>query len=145
MLSAQESKTFQFNDTVFAPGQVKTVRTIVYYDGRFYNDTATTWNTLDSITDFLLKNEHLTVEIGVHTDYRGSDKYNLMLSKRRAEAIKSYVVDKGVKTTQVIPVGYGETQPLIPAHEIIEMDNQEKREIAHKKNRRTEIKVIAVK
>ena len=56
-----------------------------------------------------------TLEIGVHTDARGADSYNLSRSERRAQAISSYLADAGVGDGQVEATGYGETQPLDPA------------------------------
>jgi len=53
-----------------------------------------------------------TVEIGGHTDSRGSAEYNMELSLKRAETVKRYLVDKGVPAEKLVVKGYGETQPV---------------------------------
>jgi outer membrane protein OmpA-like peptidoglycan-associated protein len=46
-----------------------------------------------------------------HTDAKGSDKYNLTLSQRRANAVVRYLADKGVNPTKLEPRGFGKTKP----------------------------------
>ena len=56
-------------------------------------------------------NPDLRIAVAGHTDDRGSDSYNQLLSQRRAEAVRRYLVDKGV--TNVLTVrGYGESDPI---------------------------------
>jgi len=50
-----------------------------------------------------------------HTDRFGSDSYNQLLSERRAEAVKSYLVDRGIEANRITTEGRGETQPVTPA------------------------------
>lgn len=73
------------------------------------------------------------VEIGVHTDSRGADDFNLKLSQGRADAVRAYLVSKGVPEDRLLSVGYGETKPLDPAQTTE----------AYDRNRRTEFKLIA--
>ena len=47
-----------------------------------------------------------------HTDASGSETYNLELSERRAEAVKNYLIGRGVDPTRMVAVGYGESQPV---------------------------------
>jgi outer membrane protein OmpA-like peptidoglycan-associated protein len=56
------------------------------------------------------------VEVQGHTDERGDDRYNLDLSKRRAAAVVTYLVDHGVAARRLTSRGYGETQPLDKRH-----------------------------
>lgn len=71
------------------------------------------------------------MEIGVHSDTRGADDYNLRTSQERANAVRDYLVGKGLAEETLKAVGYGETQPI---------DSGSTAE-AHARNRRTEIKV----
>lgn len=71
------------------------------------------------------------IEIGEHTDTRGSDSYNLQLSRQRADAIRDYMIERGVSEDVLKAVGYGEAQPI---------DNGTSAE-ARARNERTEIKV----
>jgi len=67
---------------------------------------------LDDVTD-KLKGMKLEVIIAVgHTDRIGSDKYNQKLSEKRAEAVKAYLVGKGVDANRVYTEGKGEKQPV---------------------------------
>lgn len=57
----------------------------------------------------------ITVRIEGHADERGSDEYNLALSKRRAAEAKRYLMQQGIQESRMEIVGYGEEQPLDPA------------------------------
>jgi len=52
------------------------------------------------------------IEVNGHTDSRGSDAYNLQLSQRRANAVKAYLVKKGVDRAIITSKGFGESQPV---------------------------------
>jgi outer membrane protein OmpA-like peptidoglycan-associated protein len=52
------------------------------------------------------------VEVGGHTDSKGSDNYNLNLSKRRAASVVKWLTDKKIDKKRLTPKGYGETQPI---------------------------------
>ncbi len=53
------------------------------------------------------------VRIEGHTDSRGADDYNLVLSQRRAEAVVEYLIGRGVETERLEAVGYGEQRPIV--------------------------------
>ncbi len=54
----------------------------------------------------------LKIRIEGHTDSKGSDDYNKELSQKRAEAVKAYLVARGVDEGRLVPVGYGEEKPI---------------------------------
>lgn len=68
---------------------------------------------LDKLYDFLVLNNNLVVEINSHTDFRGTDSYNLDLSQRRAKSCVDYLIEKGIDPSRLIAKGYGESQPNI--------------------------------
>lgn len=70
---------------------------------------------LDALTGVAIRCRAFTVEIGGHTDRRGRDEANLALSRERAEAVKAYLVGRGVGEAGLTAIGYGETKPLDPA------------------------------
>jgi peptidoglycan-associated lipoprotein len=59
----------------------------------------------------------LTLRIDGHADERGSDEYNLALSKRRAAEAKRFLITQGIDARRLESVGYGEEQPLDRASE----------------------------
>jgi outer membrane protein OmpA-like peptidoglycan-associated protein len=67
---------------------------------------------LDSVATLLLATPNVKVEIGGHTDDPGSAADNLNLSTLRAEAVRNYLVAKGVPFQQMVARGYGATVPL---------------------------------
>jgi outer membrane protein OmpA-like peptidoglycan-associated protein len=69
---------------------------------------------LDSIAKVLLANPALRVEIGGHTDNAGSPADNQHLSTLRAEAVRNYLLAKGVPFQQLVARGYGATMPRTP-------------------------------
>ena len=69
---------------------------------------------LDSIAKVLLANPTLRIEIGGHTDNAGSPADNQHLSTLRAEAVRNYLVAKGVPFQRMVARGYGATMPRTP-------------------------------
>ncbi|MGD9328733.1 MAG: OmpA family protein, partial [Cyclobacteriaceae bacterium] len=68
---------------------------------------------LDAIAAFLLKHRDINLEIGGFTDYIGDYYYNIDLSKRRALAVRQYMVDQGVERSRIKVLGFGEKMPII--------------------------------
>jgi len=88
---------------------------------------------LDTVVKAFIGQPSLKVEIGGHTDTKGSDAYNLKLSNARAASVRSYLVSQGAKPEQLTAVGYGESKLLI---------NPETSDDDRELNRRVEFKVI---
>ena len=83
-----------------------------------------------------VRNVNLEVVIAVgHADSIGSDEYNQKLSVRRAEAVKAYLITKGIETNRIYTEGKGEKQPVA----------SNKTKEGRAKNRRTEIEVIGTR
>lgn len=62
----------------------------------------------------VLKNTNTSsIEIGGHTDDKGTSAYNLELSEQRAAAVVTYLVTKGVDAAKLKAIGYGESKPLV--------------------------------
>jgi outer membrane protein OmpA-like peptidoglycan-associated protein len=68
--------------------------------------------TLDQVTAALAAQPELSVEIQGHTDSVGSAAYNLRLSQKRADAVKTYLVGKGVSAASLTAKGYGKDRPI---------------------------------
>lgn len=69
-------------------------------------------DTLDEVGAALQKQPEMQVEIQGYTDSIGTDAYNLNLSQKRAEAVKAYLVSKGLSETSLTARGYGKADPI---------------------------------
>ncbi len=87
---------------------------------------------LDNVAEILLANPDVNVEVGGHSDSDGNDNYNMKLSDGRANAVRNYLIKKGVPASRLTARGYGETMPIA--------DNTTPEGKA--KNRRVELKKI---
>ncbi|HSW59906.1 MAG TPA: OmpA family protein, partial [bacterium] len=67
---------------------------------------------LNEIADVLLTTSERHITIEGHTDSQGSDSFNMDLSQRRADAVRSYLVEKGYEGDLVVAKGLGETTPV---------------------------------
>lgn len=98
---------------------------------------------LDKIYDYLILNDNFSIEINAHTDTRGSDKANQILSQARAQSCVDYLISKGITKDRLLPTGYGEKKPLISDAEIAKLvPKSPEFEAAHQKNRRTAFRVM---
>ena len=88
---------------------------------------------LNRLVRILEDNATMKIEIGGHTDSKGSDAYNKNLSKNRAESVVNYLIEQGVSKSRLTFKGYGETTPI--ATNETEEGRQE--------NRRVEFEVIS--
>jgi OmpA-OmpF porin, OOP family len=86
---------------------------------------------LDEALPIMRESKQAEIEIAGHTDSRGQPVFNQELSQARAEAVRDYLVARGIDTTRLKPVGYGSTRPIA--------DNNTAQ--GQKKNRRIEFSV----
>lgn len=77
------------------------------------------------------------IEIGSHTDSRGSASSNQSLSEKRAKSVSEYLISKGIDKERLIAIGYGETQLKNECKDGVTCS-----ETKHSVNRRTEFKVF---
>jgi OOP family OmpA-OmpF porin len=74
--------------------------------------TAPAQQTLDEVATALASQPELNIEVQGYTDSTGPAAYNLHLSQRRADAVKSYLVSKGVSASALTAKGYGKSNPI---------------------------------
>ncbi|HEY9097831.1 MAG TPA: OmpA family protein [Thiobacillus sp.] len=98
------------------PAPVAAPQKLVLEGVNFDNDQATlkadATAILDQVAVSLKAWGDTKVEVAGHTDSQGSDAYNMSLSQRRADAVRSYLVGKGVAADRLTAKGYGETSPV---------------------------------
>ncbi|MCF8258166.1 MAG: OmpA family protein, partial [Flavobacteriales bacterium] len=111
---------------------------------------------LDGLIETLNDNPTIVIELGSHTDTRGSDSDNLSLSQKRAQSVVDYLIENGVEAERLVAKGYGETTPKVLDKQeglfavgsvindafINKQSTNELKEEAHQLNRRTEFKVL---
>jgi|TARA_B110000444_G_scaffold188618_1_gene177957 outer membrane protein OmpA-like peptidoglycan-associated protein len=90
---------------------------------------------LDQLYNRLEKNSETKIELASHTDSDGDNKSNMLLSQRRSESVKTYLVNKGINIERIEAQGYGEKQP--------KASNETK--IGKATNRRTEVRISVFK
>ena len=93
---------------------------------------------LDKLVKILVDNPTIKIELGSHTDSRGSDSYNHQLSQRRATAAVEYIVKKGIDKGSIVTKSYGETALVNNCSNGVECGDED-----HQRNRRTEFKVTS--
>ena len=109
----------------------------VYYDFDKAYLREESYEPLSEIIQIMTDNPTIIIEIGSHTDARGSDRYNQLLSKRRAKSVVDYLISKGIEKNRLTYVGYGETQPTNDCVNEVQCDEED-----HQRNRRTEFRVV---
>jgi len=109
-------------------GIVLTLGDVLFTSGRADLKAGAASN-LDRLVTFLGQNPDRTVEIEGHTDNVGSDDYNQDLSQRRADSVRSFLLQRGINSTRVVASGKGEQRPVA--------DNES--EGGRQQNRRVEV------
>ena len=114
---------------------------------------------LDEMIKVLNDNPNVTIELGAHTDRKGTDQYNERLAQRRAQSVVDYLIAGGIAADRLEAKGYGESVPKtinkkmacefdflkegdVLTEEFILNLTPEQQEIADQINRRTEFKVL---
>lgn len=67
---------------------------------------------LDELTTILGRYESARLTIDGYTDSKGTDEYNMALSQKRTESVKTYLMGKGIMESRLTANGYGETKPI---------------------------------
>lgn len=88
------------------------LRQTVYFDTRKAKIKPVSFALLDDVAQALADHPKISVRIEGHTDSQGADRFNLTLSQRRAEAVRTYLIGKGVEKERMVAKGYGERVPI---------------------------------
>jgi OOP family OmpA-OmpF porin len=104
----------------------------VEFDIDKYNIKAQYHAELDKVVDLLTKNPNASVTVVGHTDITYTHAYNMQLSKRRAEAVKNYLVQKNVDAKRITTEYYGPDRPIADNNTVD----------GRSRNRRSEITIV---
>ncbi len=110
----------------------------IYYDYDDWHIRPDAAIVLDSLFRILQENPTIRVELGSHTDSRGSKEYNKDLSQKRADAVVEYLTEKGIDSGRLVAKGYGESVPVNKCTDGVECTEEE-----YQKNRRTTFKILS--
>ena len=105
----------------------------IYFDLGKWNIRPDAAIELDKVVNVMNENPTMEIELGSHTDSRGSDKANLALSDKRAKSSAAYIMTKGIARERIKGKGYGESKLLNDCG-----NNSNCKEEEHQLNRRTE-------
>ncbi|WP_165154771.1 OmpA family protein [Parabacteroides sp. ZJ-118] len=152
------------NETYIVDFFLSPISKPVVIDNIFYDfDKATlrpeSKKALDEMIRMLNDNPNVTIELGAHTDRKGTDPYNERLAQRRAQSVVDYLIAGGIEAARLEAKGYGESVPKtinkkmakqfdflkegdLLTEEFILALPPEQQEIADQINRRTEFKVL---
>ncbi|WP_109437531.1 OmpA family protein [Aquimarina sp. AU119] len=109
----------------------------IYFDYDKWNIRADSKKVLDKLALKLERYKTVYIKISSHTDSRGTDSYNQVLSTKRAESTRNYLALVGyVNARRMKFIGFGESQPLI------DCDNKACTEDDHQTNRRSEFEIV---
>jgi outer membrane protein OmpA-like peptidoglycan-associated protein len=109
----------------------------ILFENNKYDITPQAKEILDKIVLVMNTNKKLQIEIGAHTDSKGSAAANLTLSQMRAKTVQDYIVKSGIDIKRILAKGYGETQLINKCS-----DAQPCSEIEHAQNRRIEFVIL---
>lgn len=97
---------------------------------------------LQKVVKLLSENPTMKIEMGSHTDSRGSEDYNLELSEKRAKSVVDYLVAHGIAQSRLTYKGHGEEEPIHTDAVINAEPTKTQREALHQENRRTEFTIV---
>ena len=157
-LDLKDSKTYTMNFALSPISRPVKMENIFYEFGRWELSGASEEELL-KLVKLLQDNPNITIELSAHTDMKGSDEFNMELSQKRAQSCCDFLIAHGIETERLTPVGYGESKPVvcdkslnkqypfIPVEQVLDEAfistlPEEKQEICHQINRRTEFKVV---
>lgn len=131
----------------------------IFYDYDRWELRPESMTALDRLVEILNDNPNITIELGSHTDSRGSLEYNYELSQKRAQSVVNYLIEKGIATDRLKAKGYAQSQPKVADaqlnaqypfmvmgatldQKLIDTLDNDKKEIIYQISRRTEFKVL---
>ena len=110
---------------------------LILYDFDKYFLRQASEKELDKLVQYMKERPELIVELSSHTDCRGTNSYNEVLSQNRAQSCVNYIIKKGISKDRIIAKGYGENQLTNKCSDGVNCTEE-----AHQANRRTELRFV---
>jgi zinc protease len=107
----------------------------IYFDNDKAAITDSASKELDRIVAMMMKNTSMEILAETYTDTKGSDSYNKALSQKRADAVRGYMLAKGIEASRIKAVGRGEENP------IVDCESKKCSEEEYEQSRRTEFTI----
>lgn len=154
-----QSKDFGQNIKLTSTAKPITIPNI-FYDYDRWELRPESQSALNMLVDILNDNPNIIIELGAHTDNRGSEEYNYDLSQRRAQSVVNYLIQKGIVPERLRAKGYAQTQPKVVDAEMAarypflpvgttlspsfveSLGDEQQKETVYQINRRTEFRVL---
>ncbi len=133
----------------------------IFYDFNRWELRPESMASLDRLVEVLNDNPTIIIELGAHTDSRGSLEYNYELSQKRAQSVVNYLIEKGIPAARLRARGFAQSQPKVVDEQLAaqfpflktgnvlnqkiidELKLEEQKETVHQVNRRTEFRVLS--
>lgn len=133
----------------------------IFYDFDRWELRPESMAALDKLIEVLNDNPTIVIELGAHTDSRGTLEYNYDLSQKRAQSVVNYLIERGVPAERLRAKGYAQSQPKVADEQLVQqypflevgakldqkfidsLTNEEQQETVHQINRRTEFRVLS--
>lgn len=104
----------------------------IFFETNTFSLLPSSQSELNTLLELLQKNKNIVIEISGYTDNVGSQEYNLELSTKRANSVKTYLQEMGIEAIRLKSKGFGQTKPIAG----------NETEEGRARNRRTEFKII---
>lgn len=130
-LKESQSRVVYNVDIQFVPPKEFTLDRVNFEFGKS-SLTEDSFAEMKELLEFMRRKKFTVIEIAGHTDNVGEAEDNLILSQKRAESVRNYLIDNGIESIRVFAKGYGESQPIATN------DTSDGRQ----ENRRTEVRIM---
>jgi peptidoglycan-associated lipoprotein len=133
----------------------------IFYDYDRWELRPESMAALDRLVEVLNENPTIVIELGAHTDSRGTLDYNYDLSQKRAQSVVNYLIERGINTQRLRAKGYAQSQPKVADEQLVvqyqflkvgdkldqklidSLKSEQEKETVHQINRRTEFRVLS--
>ncbi|MCR5050596.1 MAG: OmpA family protein [Paludibacteraceae bacterium] len=157
-MDMKDSKTYHY-DFVLSPISRPVKMDNIFYEFGSWQLTKASEEELLTLVKLLQDNPNITIELSAHTDLVGNDEFNQELSQKRAQSCCNFLINHGIESDRLTPVGYGKNRPVvadkalhdkykfIPQEQVLDEAfilslPADQQEICNQINRRTEFKVL---